>query len=187
MKPIHIFISSVQKEFAQERAALRDYLRSDPLFLTKYIEKAGSGTVDMVNRCRAAGLRQPEFLIDSGFFVLTIWRKVVPDSVVQVDKSQIESVSGVDKIGTMSALSRHQVEILHKCLIDMGIIELMEVAGRADRTKFRNQVINPLIEAELLEMTVPDKPRSSKQKYRATEKGRALLKKQTREADTDGK
>ena len=31
MNPIRIFISSVQREFAQERAALREYLRSDPL------------------------------------------------------------------------------------------------------------------------------------------------------------
>ena len=31
MNPIRIFISSVQREFAQERNALRDYLRGDPL------------------------------------------------------------------------------------------------------------------------------------------------------------
>ena len=31
MNPIRIFISSVQTEFAQERAALSDYLRGDPL------------------------------------------------------------------------------------------------------------------------------------------------------------
>jgi hypothetical protein len=31
MKPLRIFISSVQKEFAVERAALRDYLRGDAL------------------------------------------------------------------------------------------------------------------------------------------------------------
>ena len=31
MPSIRIFISSVQREFAQERAALRDYLRGDPL------------------------------------------------------------------------------------------------------------------------------------------------------------
>ena len=51
----------------------------------------------------------------------------------------------------------------------------MEIAGRSDRTKFRNQVLMPLLEEQLLEMTVPDKPTSSKQKYRITEKGRALL------------
>ena len=31
MTPVRIFISSVQREFAEERAALRDYLRGDPL------------------------------------------------------------------------------------------------------------------------------------------------------------
>ncbi|WP_421908584.1 DUF4062 domain-containing protein [Methanolacinia petrolearia] len=31
MKPVRLFISSVQKEFAEERAALRDYLRGDAL------------------------------------------------------------------------------------------------------------------------------------------------------------
>lgn len=31
MTPLRIFISSVQKEFTEERAALRDYLRGDAL------------------------------------------------------------------------------------------------------------------------------------------------------------
>jgi hypothetical protein len=30
MKPIRIFLSSVQKEFREERAALRDYLECSP-------------------------------------------------------------------------------------------------------------------------------------------------------------
>jgi ATP-dependent DNA helicase RecG len=47
----------------------------------------------------------------------------------------------------------------------------MTITGRSDRTKFRNQVLGPLIKAGLIEMTIPDKPRSSKQKYRLTEKG----------------
>ena len=51
----------------------------------------------------------------------------------------------------------------------------MKVLGRSDRTKFRNQVLKPLLEAGWLEMTIPDKPTSSKQKYRLTAKGRNLL------------
>ena len=50
----------------------------------------------------------------------------------------------------------------------------MQVAGRSNRTKFRDQVLKPLMEAGWLEMTIPDKPRSSKQKYRLTDKGREL-------------
>ncbi len=51
----------------------------------------------------------------------------------------------------------------------------MSLEGRTDRTKFRKQILKPLIDAGWLEMTVPDKPTSSKQKYRLTEKGRNLL------------
>ena len=79
------------------------------------------------------------------------------------------------QVGTKLALNRHQVEILRKCLIPSGIKELMEITERSDRTKFRNQVLKPLLNENQLEMTIPDKPRSSKQKYRLTEKGRAVL------------
>jgi len=48
-------------------------------------------------------------------------------------------------------------------------------SGRTNRTKFRDQVVAPLLEAGLLEMTIPDKPRSSKQQYRITEAGRSAL------------
>ncbi|MCX6672325.1 MAG: hypothetical protein NTY37_00915 [Methanothrix sp.] len=55
------------------------------------------------------------------------------------------------------------------------MLELLAISGRSDRTKFRQQVINPLLADGLIEMTRPDKPRSSLQKYRLTEKGRAWL------------
>ena len=58
---------------------------------------------------------------------------------------------------------------------DKGITDLMLVLRRSNRTKFRDQVLNPLIEAGLIEMTIPDKPRSSNQKYRLTAKGHAFL------------
>ena len=51
----------------------------------------------------------------------------------------------------------------------------MSIFGRTNRTKFRDQVLSPLIEDGLIKMTIPDKPRSSKQKYRLTAKGKKLL------------
>jgi predicted transcriptional regulator len=77
--------------------------------------------------------------------------------------------------GTESGLSRDQVKILNNCLNEVTILELMEIFDRTNRTKFRDQVIKPLIDAGWIEMTIPDKPTSSKQKYRITEKGRQLL------------
>ncbi len=52
--------------------------------------------------------------------------------------------------------------------------ELLALAGRTNRTKFRDQVVRPLLDAGLLEMTIPDKPRSSRQRYRTTPAGRQL-------------
>jgi predicted transcriptional regulator len=51
---------------------------------------------------------------------------------------------------------------------------LMQKMGLSNRTKFKNKYINPLIDGGLLEMTIPDKPNSSLQKYRITELGKRL-------------
>jgi ATP-dependent DNA helicase RecG len=60
---------------------------------------------------------------------------------------------------------------------DQPLTDLMAFTGRKDRTKFRNQVLTPLLAAGLLELTIPDKPRSSKQRYRLTGAGAEYLKK----------
>ena len=79
------------------------------------------------------------------------------------------------EVGTRSGPSRDQVDILQKCLSEKPLAALLEASGRSNRTKFRDQVLRPLLGHGWLEMTIPDKPTSSKQKYRLTEKGRALL------------
>jgi ATP-dependent DNA helicase RecG len=50
----------------------RNPLIADPLFLARYIEKADTGTLDMIARCCEAGLPEPEFRQDGGQFVQTL-------------------------------------------------------------------------------------------------------------------
>ena len=52
----------------------RNPLIADPLFRARYIEKAGTGTLDMIARLREAGLPEPEFRQDGGTFVQALWR-----------------------------------------------------------------------------------------------------------------
>lgn len=47
---------------------------AEPLFLAGYVEKAGTGTLDMIRLCAAAGLPTPEFRQDLGMFVQTLRR-----------------------------------------------------------------------------------------------------------------
>ena len=53
---------------------------------------------------------------------------------------------------------------------------LQQAVGLKARKNFRQLYLAPAIDAGLIEMTIPDKPRSSKQKYRLTGKGRKVLK-----------
>jgi ATP-dependent DNA helicase RecG len=53
---------------------------------------------------------------------------------------------------------------------------LQQAVGLKARKNFRQLYLAPAIDAGLIEMTIPDKPRSSKQKYRLTDKGRQVLK-----------
>ena len=50
-------------------------LLAGPMFLAGYIEKAGTGTLDMAAHCRKAGLRPPEFQQESGVFKQIFRRK----------------------------------------------------------------------------------------------------------------
>jgi ATP-dependent DNA helicase RecG len=53
--------------------------------------------------------------------------------------------------------------------------ELQSAAKIKDREHFRKRYLEALITSELLERTIPDKPRSPKQRYRSTAAGRTAL------------
>ena len=80
------------------------------------------------------------------------------------------------QVGTKSALSADQLKILKNSIEPVPIQKLLEICNRSDRTKFRKAIFNPLIESGLVEMTEPEVPRSPKQKYVITQKGKELLK-----------
>ena len=59
--------------------------------------------------------------------------------------------------------------------------ELMKLLKISHREHFRDAYIKKAMELNLIEPTIPDKPTSSKQKYRLTQKGRELQKRLKRE------
>ena len=58
---------------------------------------------------------------------------------------------------------------------EMKRAEIQSVLGLKHEDYFREAYLLPAIKLGLLEMTIPDKPRSSRQKYRLTVKGKQLL------------
>lgn len=131
------------------------------------IERWGSGTLNIIDWCMENGNPVPTWSEHAGSVYVAFKPAVLPDVGGHAQVG--------DETGTKLALSRHQVEILEICRNESQLVTLMAIAGRTDRTKFRNQVLKPLIDAGFIKMTIPDKPRSSKQRYRLTPKGRAWI------------
>jgi ATP-dependent DNA helicase RecG len=60
----------------------RNRLLCEPLFLAHYIERAGTGTLDMIRLCVEAGLPEPEFRHEGERFVVVLWRHWLTDRVL---------------------------------------------------------------------------------------------------------
>ena len=73
-------------------------------------------------------------------------------------------------LGTKKGLSQDHLRILRNCKNESSAIELMEILNRTNKSKFKNTIVNPLIENGFFELTNPGKPKSPTQKYRLTNK-----------------
>jgi len=73
-------------------------------------------------------------------------------------------------LGTKKGLSQDHLKILRNCKNESSANELMKILNRTNKSKFKNVIINPLVENRFFELTNPDKPKSPSQKYRLTSK-----------------
>jgi len=156
----------------------------EPMFLARYVEKAGSGILDMIDQCKKAGLRTPGLRQEGGQFVQTLWRpkpKRVRNRAEPAQPTQSPTQSGAHEAQVEAYEA--QVELLP---IDMSLLtaclnkpmtakELMIAAGYRTRTGNFKRSLKKLLQANLLELTISDRPRSRLQKYRLTDKGREAL------------
>ena len=68
------------------------------MFLKGYIEKAGTGTEDIITKCVNYGLDKPAFHQDSDFKV-TIWRKQVDQKTSEVSQKADEMTQKTSEVG----------------------------------------------------------------------------------------
>ena len=152
-------------------------LVAESLYLTEYIERMGTGTLDMISRCADAGLPEPEFSVADGF-VTTIRR--LPSEVWatrQMGQAGGKGARGQEggRLGA-SSLSDEDLAMLRVC--ERGAVsraELLMAMGYSRRTGNLGRRIERLAKEGFLERTLPGKPTSPNQKYRLTEKARVKL------------
>jgi len=125
-------------------------LLAESLYLAQYIERLGTGTVDMIRRCVDADLPEPEFTASSGFKTI-LWRST---------PSQPESQPDDLKSRVLNLLVNGP----------MSKSELSENLGQKTISGQLNKVVQNMLKDQVIEYTLPDKPTSRLQKYRLTER-----------------
>ncbi len=99
---------------------------------------------------------------DSSKFIEFLLR-IIADSLKEIDQTEQVTEQVTDYVSLSEPISRLLNAFSKE---EMSATELMIAVGLKHRPTFRDNYLLPALEQGFIEMTIPDKPRSSKQKYR---------------------
>ncbi len=90
------------------------------------------------------------------------------DRVIRLLSSKLKDL-------TAQATAQVTAQVVLFCMEPRGAREIMSMLGLKHWKTFQSNYLKPLLESDWIEMTIPDKPTSPKQKYRTGDKGKALF------------
>ncbi len=115
------------------------------------------------------GINDKEITHSANEFVITIPRKSnqANDQVTNQASSKTDQVTHeTDPVPHRVKLSKKQLDIKNFCSIPRTAKEILERAGVTNHFYNRTKYIYELVQAGILERTIPDKPNDPNQKYR---------------------
>jgi predicted HTH transcriptional regulator len=153
----------------------RNPLLADPLFLARYIEKAGTGTLDMIAVFRESGLPEPEFRQDGGLFVQRLWRPVAASLKAVLDSgpgSRPESGSEWWRSRPEWRPEWGPASVHHRIMVaiqkgPLSRSELASALGHTSISRALRRALDDLRGFGFVAYTIPGKPNSRLQRYRA--------------------
>lgn len=107
----------------------RNPLIAEPLFRVKYVEKAGTGTTDMIADCLDAGLPEPGFAQHGPHFVTTIWRDWLTDDVLAkmgLNERQLRAIAHVRNKSEIANSTYQELTEVAKRTAHRDLVELVE-------------------------------------------------------------
>ena len=166
-------------------------LLAQAMFLRGYIEKAGTGTEDMIAKCREWGVDIPVWEMEDadGFKVVlrrpTFGGTAFPGPSGRTGRGNTQVTAQVgdqvsdqvgDQVGDQVsiAITSNANRVIAVMDGEVSAAEIRNRVGIASKRYFRMCVLQHLLDASLIEPTQPNSPRSPTQKYRLTAKGRTL-------------
>lgn len=145
------------------------------------MEAWGRGIGLIMESCREQGLPVPEIKVVPPFVNLTIWFRQsltggettsAPQDRVSYTPSHTPSdedfTPSLNKVNRETNIVTPQEKVFDFCKSPKSIVEIADMLGVNDRRWVRKKYIAPFIGTKL-QMTIPDKPNSQNQKYKAIE------------------
>ena len=176
------------EEVASDR---RNPILADVMAQIDYMEKRGSGLKRICNETKALdGYKddlKPIFKSNTSQFMTIIYSMEYEPKYQLGDQYQAGTKLGLswNQVGTKQGASWGEVENLFIALQEpKSMTELKELYGWSNTTKFKAKYITPLIDAQIVAKTLPDKPTSPNQRYFLTEEGKVLLANMTQTPST---
>ena len=157
---------------------------------TSYVEKSGSGTGVIIDKCTEHGLARPEFDPTSGFFKTIIWRtgSAAAKGLVKGPSRRAESRGrvgiqsgpsrGTQSRGLVAGASQGLVKVL-VALSGAGTpissTAIANAMGKDRANSYIKRLLSSLLDDGLVETTSERKRGARLQKYRLTAKGVRLV------------
>ncbi len=130
------------------------------------IEKWGTGTLNIIDWCRDNKNPDPEWQEQSGSVVVTFHPAAIPVTVGQESGLESGQESGLES-GLESKTAPMKERIL--LILKSSPLSRSEIASKLGHKRISgklNKYIKELLNEELIEYTIPEKPNSRLQKYR---------------------
>ena len=120
----------------------RNPLLAEPLYRVKLVEKAGTGTTDMIADCRAAKLPEPDFKQNEPYFVTTVWRDWLTEAIMKQLGLNERQKQGVAYIKQNRAITNREYQDVTgvivrtaardlKKLVECGLVKQVGTTGRS--------------------------------------------------------
>jgi ATP-dependent DNA helicase RecG len=157
----------------EHTSVLRNPIIADVFHRAGLIEKWGRGTNRVIEMCRKAEIRPPQFHEIAGSAVVKF--QVPVGVTVQVTDQGTDQVAPQVTPQVAPQVTPQVARVLGAARSDCSFADLQAAAGLKDRVHFLKTHLEPLLFAGWIERTIPDKPRGSKQKYRLTAAGKRVV------------
>jgi len=147
------------------------------------VEHIGSGIKRIRDLCREYGVADPLIEVSEHWFTVSFPRPE-PQEVEEAKAGPKSGLGRGEKVAqatqSPTQLSTQSADPVIRLLVqfdegERSSGELRDALNLSHRPTFRSNYLHPAIKNGLIELTMPDKPTSSKQKYRLTDKGREVL------------